>query len=88
METKRTHIVIPAALAAEIDTLVGKRGRSGFLTEAAWREVKRLRALRALERAVGAWKQEGHPELKRGSSAWVRRLRRQDEERFGKRVSS
>ena len=48
---KRTHIVIPEQLAEEIDTLVGTRGRSSFLTEAAWKEVRRLRILKALDEA-------------------------------------
>ena len=79
---KRTHIVIPTALVAEIDNLVGKRGRSSFLTQAAWREVKRLRALRALERATGAWRDEDHPELKQGAARWVHNLRRENARRF------
>jgi metal-responsive CopG/Arc/MetJ family transcriptional regulator len=53
MKTKRTHIVIPEELAGEIDTLVGERGRSSFLAQAARRELKRLRMLKALERADG-----------------------------------
>jgi hypothetical protein len=32
MNVKRTHIVIPQQLVVEIDTLVGKRGRSAFFT--------------------------------------------------------
>jgi len=79
---KRTHIVIPAMLAAEIDRLVGRRRRSSFLTQAALREVKRLRMLRALRRARGAWKSENHPELKGGAAAWVDKLRRGEEKRF------
>ncbi len=82
MTTKRTHIVIPTDLVTEIDRLVGKRGRSRFLTAAALQEVKRLRLLRALRSAAGAWKDKDHPELKAGSAAWVRKLRRQDEKRF------
>ncbi|MBI3698207.1 MAG: hypothetical protein HY238_25645 [Acidobacteria bacterium] len=82
MVKKRTHIVIPAAVVAEIDTLVGKRGRSRFLTEIATQEVKRLRLLRALERPTPAWKDKDHPELKAGAAAWIRKLRRQDDKRF------
>lgn len=32
METKRTHIVISGHLVAQIDRIVGKRGRSKFFT--------------------------------------------------------
>ena len=84
MANKRTHIVIPTDLVAEIDRLVGKRGRSSFLTQAARLEVKRLRLLKALERASGAWKDEDHPELKRGAAPWVRKLRQESEERLRK----
>ena len=54
MNTKRTHIVIPQQLVAEIDTLVGKRGRSAFLTQAAEKELMRLRQIKALESAAGS----------------------------------
>jgi Arc/MetJ-type ribon-helix-helix transcriptional regulator len=80
--SKRTHIVIPEQLAEEIDTLVGKRSRSSFLTEAAWKEVRRLRMLNALEEATGAWKDKNHPELKGGSAKYVGKIRNEDEKRF------
>jgi hypothetical protein len=82
MDTKRTHIVIPQDLASQIDTLVGKRGRSGFLARAARNELKRLRMLKALERAAGSWKDKDHPELRRGAAPWVEGLRKSDERRF------
>jgi hypothetical protein len=80
--SKRTHIVIPDRLAQEIDTLVGKRARSSFLTEAAWKEVRRLRMLKALEEAAGAWNDKDHPELKGGAAKYVAKIRKQDEKRF------
>ena len=82
MANTRTHIVIPAELVAEIDAVVGKRGRSKFLVEVARREIRRLRMLKALEQADGAWKDEDYPELKAGAAAWVRKLRREGERRF------
>lgn len=82
MSNKRTHIVIPEQLAEEIDTLVGKRGRSSFLTEAAWKEVKRLRMLNALEQASGSWKDKDHPELKGSAARYVEKIRKEDEKRF------
>jgi hypothetical protein len=80
--SKRTHIVIPEKLAEEIDTLVGKRGRSSFLTEAAWKEVRRLRMIKALEEASGAWNDKDHPELRGGASKYVEKIRRENERRF------
>ena len=82
MNTKRTHVVLPADLISQIDTLVGKRKRSRFLADLASREVKRLRLLKALKRAAGSWKDEDHPELKNGAAAWIEQLRQEDEERF------
>ena len=84
MVNKRTHIVIPAGLVAEIDRLVGKRARSRFLTDLAAQELRRLRLLKALGRSRPAWKPSDHAELKKGSEVWIRRLRRQDEARFRK----
>jgi RHH-type rel operon transcriptional repressor/antitoxin RelB len=40
------------------------------------REVRRRLQLKALRKASGAWKDKHHPELKRSSAAWVRKLRR------------
>jgi hypothetical protein len=84
MNIKRTHIVIPQQLVSEIDTLVGKRGRSTFLTQAAEKELMRLRQIRALEAAAGSWKDKDHPELKQGSAKWVKKLRREYDQRFEK----
>ena len=75
MNTKRTHLVIPEQLVARIDTIVGKRGRSNFLTQAAEKELMRLRQLRATEAAAGSRKDNDHPK-------WVDKLRREDEKRF------
>jgi len=84
VKTRRTHIVIPQQLVAEIDILVGKRGRSAFLTEAAEKELVRLRQIKALEAASGAWKDKDHPELKHGAAKWVKKLRREYDQRFEK----
>src|ERR1022692_2079799 len=82
MNTKRTHIVIPQQLVVEIDTLVGKRSRSTFLTQAAEKELMRLRQIKALEGAAGAWKDKDHPELKQGAAKWVKKLRREYDRRL------
>ena len=87
MNTKRTHIVIPEQLVARIDIIVGKRGRSKFLAQAAEKELMRLRQLKAIEAAAGSWKDKDHPELKHGAAKWVDKLRREDEKRFQKVVA-
>jgi Arc/MetJ-type ribon-helix-helix transcriptional regulator len=81
---KRTHVVLSEELVKEIDALVGARRRSSFLTQAADRELMRLRQIKALEAAAGAWKDEDHPELQHGAAAWVRKLRQESERRFRK----
>ena len=84
MNIRRTHIVIPQQLVAEIDAIVGKRARSAFLTQAAEKELMRLRQIKALESIAGAWKDKDHPELKEGAAKWVRKLRQEYDQRFEK----
>jgi len=81
---KRTHVVLAEQLVKDIDAIVGSRQRSSFLTQAAERELMRLRQLKALEAAAGSWKDKDHPELKGGAAKWVSKLRSQDEKRFQK----
>jgi 23S rRNA maturation mini-RNase III len=66
----------------QIDRLVGKRGRSGFLAQAAEKELMRLHQVKAIKAATGTWRDEEHPELKRGAAAWVAKVRREDEKRY------
>ncbi len=78
----RTHIVVPRELAERIDALVGERGRSRFLVTAAERELRRRAQMDALEAAAGSWGESDHPDLRGGSAAWVRRVRRQSDQRL------
>jgi hypothetical protein len=80
--TRRAHVILPIDLVADIDKLVGKRGRSAFLTELAQREIKLRRQRQALREAAGAWKSEDHPELAGGVDAWIREIRSLDSRRF------
>jgi len=86
MSSRRTHIIIPEPLVSEIDRLVGKRGRSEFLTHAAEKELRRLQQIRALENVGGAWKDKNHPELKGGAYERVKELRKESERRLHKAV--
>ena len=78
----RAHVVISHDLVTEIDGLVGKRGRSQFISQAAAKELKRRRQLEALRQATGAWRAAEHPELKRGAVAFVKKLRRESDSRI------
>jgi hypothetical protein len=79
---KRAHVVLPIEVVVSIDKLVGKRGRSAFLTELAQREIKLRLQRQALRESAGAWKSEDHPELANGSAAWVQQIRSLDSRRF------
>jgi hypothetical protein len=77
-------VVLPLEVVVGIDKLVGKRGRSAFLTEVAQRELKLRHQREVLRETAGAWKAEKHPELAQGAAAWVRQIRSLDSERFDK----
>ncbi len=79
---KRTHIVVPRELVDEIDKLSGKRKRSWFITQTLKREIRRLNFIDAVKETAGAWKDEDHPELRKGVSSWVKNLREEDEKRL------
>ena len=69
-------------MIAGIDKLVGKRGRSAFLAEAARDEIQRRQQRNALRASEGTWKDQDHPELKAGAAAWVSQMRSESETRF------
>src|SRR5205823_2867804 len=75
---KRTHIVIPEDLLADIDALVGQRGRSAFLVQVLRDEINRRRLLKLLSDPKPILKDEDYPEFRDGSEAWVRRMRDED----------
>lgn len=79
MRQKRAHIVVPENLLAEVDRLVGERGRSAFLADLIRQEVQRRNLLTALREARGTWKSEEHPELTHGSETFVERLRTEND---------
>lgn len=79
---RRAHVILPVDVVADIDKLVGKRGRSAFIAEVARDEIQRRQQRDALRAAQGAWKDEDHPELKDGAVAWVSQMRSESEKRF------
>ena len=78
MNRKRAHLFLPADLLADVDSLVGPRGRSAFLTEVIREEVNRRRLLQFLSSAEPVLKDKDYPEFKEGAEAWVRRIRSED----------
>lgn len=86
MATVRTHILLPAKLAKDIDQIAGPRGRSAFLVETAEKEVKRRRLLAFLAREGPVWLDENHPELvEMGTAEWVQSLRNEPSVRLAGR---
>jgi len=83
---RRTHVVLPDQLVKDIDTLVGSRQRSVFITQAAEKELMRRRQLLAISQLL-PWNEKDHPELKQGAAKYVRKLRREYDQRF-KKVTS
>jgi hypothetical protein len=55
---------------------VSKRQQSKVVAEALRRELKRLKLESALETSFGAWKDRDHAEMKGGTEAFVRKLRK------------
>ena len=84
---RRIHVVLSDTLLKEIDTVVGTRHRSSFLTQAAEKELSRRRQLQALDSLV-AWDEKDHPELKQGSAKYVRKLRREYDLRLKKATAT
>ena len=78
MPRRRAHVFLPDDLLAEVDALVGPRGRSAFLTEVVREAVNGRRLLQFLSSQEPIWKDEDHPELAQGANAWIRQLRDED----------
>lgn len=88
-ERRRAHVTMPVELVEEIDALVGRRGRSRFIEEAAAEKLQILRCVAAFERAV-ATPTDTIPEWDTRASAaeWVRELRQGWEDRLERIGSS
>jgi hypothetical protein len=78
MPRKRAHVILPDDLLADVDALVGPRGRSAFLAEVIREAVTRRRLLEFLSSKEPIWKDEDYPKFRDGAEAWVRRMRDED----------
>jgi hypothetical protein len=74
---RRVHVVMSEELLQEIDELVGRRGRSRFLEEAAAERLQRLRRIEAFERVI-AEPTVGIPEweTRESTAEWLREIRK------------
>lgn len=80
----RAHIVLPDDLVEEVDKLVGRRGRSAFITGATRERLRRERFLKTVREVAGSIKAEDHPEwaTSRQVATWVRKQRRETSRRI------
>jgi hypothetical protein len=74
--TKQANFLLPEELVEELRATVSVRQQSRFVADALRQALKRVRLGKALETSFGAWTDERHPELERGTDARVRNLRR------------
>lgn len=73
----RTHVVMPDELLGAIDRVVGKRGRSRFIGEAAAEKLERLALADAITQTAGIARGAayGHWRDRDAVADWVRRGR-------------
>ncbi len=73
---RQANFLLPEDLLDEFKKTVAKREQSKVVTEALKKELKRIKLEKAIQSSFGAWKHEDHPELKKGTDAFIRNLRR------------
>ena len=79
--TKQANFLLPEDLLDELKMTVAKRQQSKVVADALRKELKRLKLEKVLQTSFGAWKDKNHPELKEGTEAFVRKLRRSSRSR-------
>jgi len=74
----RTHVVMSDKTLEAIDEVVGKRGRSRFLEEAATEKLERIALVDALHASAGIARGQAYTQWRDQSVAasWVRDVRR------------
>ena len=74
----RTHVIMSDEVIAAIDEVVGKRGRSRFLEEAAREKLERLALAESIEASAGIARGSAYRHWRDRHSAadWVRGTRR------------
>lgn len=74
--TRQANFLLPEDLLEELKRTVAKREQSKVVAEALRKELKRMKLKKALQASFGSWKDKDHPELKAGTDAFVRKLRK------------
>lgn len=73
--TKQANFLLPSDVLNELKTSVPKRQQSKVVAEALRKELRRIKLAKVLDTSFGAWKDKDHPDLKKGTEAFVRGLR-------------
>jgi len=83
-KTEKVSVTLPKELAGEIRSVVSQGEVSSFFTEALEHYLAYRKQKVALEKGLGAWKNESHPDLvtPEDSTAYVRSIREADRERL------
>ena len=81
--TVRAHVLMPRETVEAIDRVVGRRGRSRFLADAAEEKLRRIRSLQAFERVAGSISEDEAPWWRTPEDIleWARDQRRDGDER-------
>lgn len=74
--TRQANFLLPEDLLDELKKTVAKREQSKVVAEALRKELKHMKLKKALQTSFGSWKDKDHPELKGGTDAFVRKLRK------------
>lgn len=74
---RRTNLILPEELVAEVDRIAGPRMRSAYIAEAVQARLRRDRLREVVERTAGAWTSAEYPEFATSDDvvAWVRARR-------------
>ena len=81
---EKISITIPRDIAEMLKEYVPQGQVSSFASEALFFKLQMEKQKRALEAGKGAWKETGHPDLKKSDDTrkWLGQLRSHDEERI------
>ena len=74
--TKQANFLLPEDLLEDLRKTVSARQQSKVVSEALRKELKRIKLEKALQTSFGAWKDKDHPELNKGTDAYIRNMRR------------
>lgn len=74
--SKQANFLLPEDLLEDLKKTVSRREQSKVVAEALRKELKRLKLKKAIQDSFGAWKVNDHPELKSGTEAYIRKLRK------------